>query len=179
MPKYEELKNTLLHISENVTALDILLQFEDVLEMSGLYVYENWELGEVVAGPDIQKHWVEVTLMYPYKKMPEPEGGLRLTKIGGKVSMGKDFYEEPVKVSGPSDILDPVTKQAKLAKHKIWLVKIRLPRRIIDQEIEQYLELKDLEYEVDISDIEQGYEQNLDGITDDNNDLLGDLDNEL
>lgn len=177
MTKHEDIKHVLNHIAENVNALDVLLQFEDVLEKSGLYVYHNWELGEVVDGPRIEKHWVGVTLMYPLKKMPEPIGAMRIKKIGGKVEMGKDIYEEPIRVYGPEDIKDPITKQAKLKKNPVWLVDIRVPRRIIDQEIEDYLSLKDAEFEVDTTAIEDAYQENVDGYTDANDaddDLIGD-----
>ena len=166
MPTHQEIKKCLLHVSENVNALDVLLQFEDVLEKSGLYVYEHWELGEVVSGPKIEKHWIDVTLMYPNKKMPEPVGAMRLVKIGAKVKMGKETYEEPVRVYGPEDIRDPITKQAKMTKNDVWIVNIRMPRRIIDQEIEEYLELKDIGYNVDTSSIEDAYQHGIDGYSD-------------
>ena len=32
----------------------------------------NWFKGEIVEGPEIEKYWVTVTLMYPHKLMPTP-----------------------------------------------------------------------------------------------------------
>jgi hypothetical protein len=161
MPRYDEIAYTMKRISEDVDIMDILIQFEDILEKSGLYVYKNWESGEIVDGPHIEKHWVELTLMYPNKLMPEPEGALRLTKVGAKVYMGKDIYKEPRRVMGPSSVQDPVTKQAKLVKHKIWVVKIRLPKRLIDQEMEEYFGLKNMEMIVDVTDIDEVYDDDV------------------
>ena len=40
-------------IDKNGTLLDILLEFERVLDDSGLYAYKNWSLGEVAEGPKL------------------------------------------------------------------------------------------------------------------------------
>ena len=37
-------------IDKNGTLLDILLEFERVLDEAGLYAYKNWSLGEVAEG---------------------------------------------------------------------------------------------------------------------------------
>jgi hypothetical protein len=157
MPKHDDIKKTIKYVYEDIGALDILLQFEDILEKSGLYVYPNWELGEVIDGPVIERHWVDVSLMYPYKKMPEPEGAMRLVKIGCKVFFGKDVYKEPTRVYGPEDIRDPHTKKAKLIPHKVWVVKIRIPKRLIEQEMEEYMGLSDLDIGVDTNDLDAAY----------------------
>ena len=38
-------------ISDTNTLLDMLLEFEGVLDNIELYAYKNWSKGEVVAGP--------------------------------------------------------------------------------------------------------------------------------
>lgn len=158
MSSYEEIKNTITAIAAGTNGvLDILLQVEKIIDDSGIYVYPNWESGEIVDGPQIERHWVEITLMYPYKKMPEPVGALRLTKLGAKVYFEKDVYEEPRRVSGPKDIADPVTQLAKLEKHQVWLIKIRVPKHLVDQGIENFTNLEDIEYDVDTDDIDEAY----------------------
>jgi hypothetical protein len=161
MPKYNEIRSTMQNISENMDILDIVIQFEDILEKSGLYVYANWDLGEIISGPHIEKHWVEMSLMYPYKKMPEPEGALRITKVGGKVYYSKEKYKEPKRVFGPEDIDDPITKQAKLIPHKVWVIKVRLPKRLIDQEMDEYMDLKDLDFKVDVGELDDEYSEDI------------------
>ena len=58
-------------IDKNGTLLDILLEFERVLDEAGLYAYKNWNLGEVAEGPKLSRYWISVKLMYPYIKIPE------------------------------------------------------------------------------------------------------------
>ena len=45
-------------IYESDTALSVLKDFERVLDELDLYVYANWEDGELVEGPKIERHWV-------------------------------------------------------------------------------------------------------------------------
>jgi hypothetical protein len=69
--------------------------------------------------------------------MPDPNGGLRLTKLGAKVNFKKGVFKKPVKVNGPEDWRDPETKRAKMAEHEIWLVTIELPIKYINRGLEQ------------------------------------------
>ena len=80
MKEIEELKATLDNLIDSSSDLDILLEFEEVLDNLNLYAYKNWDYGEVIAGPEVSKYWITVTLMYPRKLMPDPDGALRLTK---------------------------------------------------------------------------------------------------
>ena len=59
-------------------SLTTLLDFERVLDEMDIYAFKNWEIGELVAGPDIGKYTVGVTFMWPEKMMPDPRGGKRL-----------------------------------------------------------------------------------------------------
>ena len=52
-------------IDKNGTLLDILLEYERVLDEVGLYAYKNWRLGEIVEGPKLARYWLHVKLMYP------------------------------------------------------------------------------------------------------------------
>ena len=65
-------------ISETNTLLDMLLEVEKVLDSCDLYAYANWKKGEVLEGPTLERHWVNVKLLYPYNDMPDPEGAKRL-----------------------------------------------------------------------------------------------------
>ena len=55
-----------------------LVDFERVLDSVHLYAYDNWVKGELVEGPQVEKHWVTCTFMWPHKMMPEPSGAKRL-----------------------------------------------------------------------------------------------------
>lgn len=119
------------------SALETLMDFESVLDKVNLYAYLNWIDGEIVDGPEIDKYWVTVTLMYPHKKMPDPEGAERLLKIGAKVYYAKDKFISAAKLrspedSEPQDGIDgrrPGQQRAKKVVKPIWLVTIVLPRK--------------------------------------------------
>jgi hypothetical protein len=141
------IKQTLINISKGKDLLDMLIEFERTLDNAELFAYKNWILGEVVEGPDIGRYFFKVTLMYPASKMPDPDGGLRLTKLGAKVTFKKAIFKKPVRVKGPKDWINPDTKKAKIDKHQVWLVSIDLPIKYIKRGIEDGddVMLKDLE----------------------------------
>lgn len=177
MRDFSELKQNINLLTNDISLLDILIQFERILEDSGVYGYHNWESGEVVAGPEVERFWVEVTLMYPYKLMPEPAGALRLSKIGAKVSYQKDIFKEPIRVIDMDDIEDPITKKAKLSENKVWIVKIRMPKRLIDDAIEDFIDLDNIGLDVDTDDIEDAYMDDMDGVEgtqEDNSEIMDD-----
>lgn len=137
----ESIKKTLVNISKGSSILDTLLEFERTLDNAEVFAYKNWILGELVEGPDIGRYWYKTTWMYPYAMMPDPNGGLRLTKIGAKVNFRKGVFKKPVKVEGPQDWVDPQSKRAKMAEHEIWLVTIELPLKYINRGLEQTEEI--------------------------------------
>jgi hypothetical protein len=98
-----------------------------------VFAYRNWILGELVEGPEIGRYWYKTVWMYPYAMMPDPNGGLRLTKLGAKVNFRKGVFKKPVKVKGPEDWVDPQSKRAKMVEHEIWLVTIELPIKYIQR----------------------------------------------
>jgi hypothetical protein len=135
-------------ISDNEDLIDILIDIENYLDSNNLYVYKNWKLGEVVAGPFTRPYWIKLTLKYPYRKMPDPEGGLRLLQHGTKISFRKAEELVPIKVKSESDY-QPGTKKPKMKKNKIWLIDMLIPRKFvrnIDKEVmDQYEEEVDVE----------------------------------
>ena len=107
MKEIEELKDTLDSLVDSSNDLNILIEFEEVLDNLNIYSYKNWEFGEVIAGPEVTKYWITVTLMYPYKMMPDPDGAMRLTKHGARVFFGKETFIEPKKIESPDDLMAP------------------------------------------------------------------------
>jgi hypothetical protein len=59
-------------------SLNMLKDFERVIDELDTYVYDNWIDGELVEGPKEGRYFVECTFMWPKDKMPEPVGGMRL-----------------------------------------------------------------------------------------------------
>lgn len=94
--------------------------------------------------------------MWPYKLMPDPRGGERLLDYDCEVYYSKDQLEYPIKVETPDDF-EPGTKMPKMAKTPVWLVKIVMPKKLM-QEIQQgSLELESAT--LDLEDIESAYEE--------------------
>jgi hypothetical protein len=137
----DSIKKTLVNISKGNSILDTLLEFERTLDNAELFAYKNWILGELVEGPEIERYWYKTTWMYPHAMMPDPNGGLRLTKLGAKVNFRKGIFKKPVKVKGPQDWADPETKRAKMVEHEIWLVTIELPLKYINRGLEDTEEI--------------------------------------
>ena len=85
---YDIVKN-IEGIYDSNTSFQVLKDFERVLDELDLYVYDNWENGELAAGPKIDRHWVTCSFMWPRSQMPDPMGGKRLLDYDCKVFMGK------------------------------------------------------------------------------------------
>ena len=68
------LNDQIKRISETNTLLDMLLEFEKVLDDVDLYAYKNWGQGELLEGPHVDRHFITVKLMYLNEDMPDPYG---------------------------------------------------------------------------------------------------------
>lgn len=153
-------------ISETNTLLDMLLEFEGVLDQFDMYAYKNWNKGEVVAGPKLGRYFIEVTLMYPHEDMPDPEAILRLRKNDCEVSFKKDKLLKPRKIKSVEDTEVRVRQNvprrvAKTEQHDIWLVEIKMPRRFVDEFSLEQIEAAEDSY-VDMESIQDGMDQSLD-----------------
>lgn len=114
---------------ENNTSLSILKDFERVLDELDMYVYENWEDGELAYGPQVDRHWITAGFMWPKDKMPNPIAAKRLVELGCKVKYEKSHIVEPRKIKSPDDIR-PGTKKGKLDHKPIWIVEIAMPKKV-------------------------------------------------
>jgi hypothetical protein len=114
---------------ENNTSLAILKDFERVLDEMDMYVYENWEDGELAYGPQVDRHWITAGFMWPKEKMPNPTAAKRLLDLGCKVKYEKSHLIEPRKIRSPEDFR-PGTKKGKLDRKPIWIVEIQMPKKI-------------------------------------------------
>jgi hypothetical protein len=114
---------------ENNSSLAVLKDFERVLDEMDMYVYENWENGELAYGPKVDRHWITAGFMWPQDKMPNPVAAKRLTELGCKVQYQKSHLLEPRKIRTQED-LRPGTKKGKLDRHPIWIVEIQMPKKV-------------------------------------------------
>ncbi len=140
-------------------SITTLLDFERVLDEVDLYAFQNWEMGELVAGPDIGKYRVTCTFMWPLDLMPDPRGGRRLLPFDCEVEYQKKEIQIPVKINDPSDYRGG-TKKAKLTTKEVWLVAITMPKALMNDIRTGSIEMEDQDIELD--DLDQAYEQDLD-----------------
>lgn len=121
-------------------SLNLLKDFERVIDELDTYVYDNWIDGELVQGPKESRYFVECTFMWPKEKMPEPKGGLRLMDYGCKVEIGETKISKVRKIKKPEDIR-PGTKKGKIDFEPVWLVKITMPKKLMKDITRGYTEL--------------------------------------
>lgn len=126
---YDLIKNV-EQVYDSNTAFQILKDFERVIDDLDVYVYANWEDGELLAGPNITRHWITCKFMWDRNKMPDPMGGKRLLDYDCKVSFKKDYIIKPRKIRNPDDVR-PGTKKGKLDKHPVWVVEIQMPKKLV------------------------------------------------
>ena len=158
-------KNTKkIYMSES--SLETLLDFERVLDQLDIYAFENWKRGELVEGPIVDRHWVTAKFMWPHKLMPDPDGARRLLGYNARVMYERDKLASPVKVEDYDDFR-PGTRKPKMREDKVWILEIRMPKELIQDINEGYLELEGRE--VDMTDLDDAYEQNLSDVTSNNN----------
>ena len=110
--------------------LSILKDFERVIDELDVYVFANWEEGELLAGPIDSRHFVTCSFMWPADKMPDPAGGKRLLDKGCKVSYKRDELMKPRKIKTPAEYR-PGTTKGKIDAHDIWVVEIKMPKELI------------------------------------------------
>lgn len=130
--------------------LDILIQCENVLDSLDVYVYRNWYDGQVVEGPIVRRHWVTFSLLYPHHKMPDPRAALRLLKHGVQVEFNsvKRQLDKPAATTMPT--ADGTSQPDAEPDHDTdWLVRITIPRRLLDQMEGADLEMYDDEVNPD------------------------------
>lgn len=112
------------------TAFNVLKDYERVLDDLDIYVYDNWEDGELAVGPKIDRHWVTCSFIWPRDKMPDPMGGKRLVDYDCKVTYQKSDLVVPRKIESPEDYR-PGTKRGKLDRKPIWIVEIQIPKSLL------------------------------------------------
>jgi len=146
-----------IYMSEG--SLSTLLDFERVLDELDLYAFKNWQIGELVAGPEIGKYRVSAIFMWPEALMPDPRGGKRLLPFDCEVKYKKTTMKIPIKIEDPSDYR-PGTKKARITEKKIWLVEITMPKSLMSDIRTGSIELED--QDIDLGDLDSAYEQDLD-----------------
>ncbi len=121
-------------------SLNLLKDFERVIDELDVYVFDNWLDGELVEGPKESRYFVECTFMWPRDQMPEPAGGLRLTEYGCKVQVAESSVAHVRPIKKPEDIR-PGTRKGKIDHQDVWMVKIAMPKKLMSDINRGYTEL--------------------------------------
>lgn len=138
----EDILNIIKNVEEiydNNTSFQVLKDFERVLDELDIYVFKNWEDGELASGPKIERHWVTCSFFWPRNRMPDPSGGKRLLDYDCKVRYKKTAILQPRKIRDPDDIR-PGTKKGKMDSKPIWIVEIQMPKKLITDIYSGYME---------------------------------------
>ncbi len=164
-------------IQDSPHLIDILIQMEDVLDSLDIYVFKNWSRGIIAEGPVIRRYWLDFTLRYDFDKMPDPKAALRLLKHGlrvdfwkGKLQNGEyvDYKDAPADSDQSNDLpeggslndVDESQTEITQDKDLVWLVRISIPRRLIQQMSAE--ENMFYEEEVDTEDVEAAEDSGID-----------------
>lgn len=146
-----------IYMSEG--SLTTLLDFERVLDELDLYAFRNWDIGELVQGPDIGKYQVTCIFMWPENLMPDPRGARRLLPFDCEIVYKKQKIKIPIKITNPSDYI-PGTHKAKIIEKPVWLVEITMPKSLMNDIRTGSIEMED--EDIDLKDLDDAYEQDLD-----------------
>jgi len=140
-------------------SINLLLDFERVLDEADLYAFKNWDLGELVDGPDAKKYTIACIFMYPEKLMPDPRGGKRLISLGCNILFKKTKIKVPIKIEDPSDY-KAGTHYPKMTERTVWLVRIEIPKELMNDIREGSIDLAG--QTLDLDELDTAYEQDLD-----------------
>lgn len=156
---FESIVSTIKGIYTSDGSMSTLLDFERVLDESDLYAYRNWELGELVAGPNVKRYSVDCTFMYPLKLMPDPRGAKRLLSVGCNIKFKKTKIKVPIEIKNPSDF-KPGTHYPKMIEREIWLIRIEMPKDLMNDIREGSIDLAG--QNIDLDELDSAYENDLD-----------------
>ena len=156
---FESIVSTIKGIYTSDGSMSTLLDFERVLDESDLYAFRNWELGELVAGPNVKKYSVNCTFMYPLKLMPDPRGAKRLLSVGCNIKFKKTKIKVPIEIKDPGDY-KPGTHYPKMIEREIWLIRIEMPKDLMNDIREGSIDLAG--QNIDLEELDSAYENDLD-----------------
>lgn len=155
---YWQVSKTIKNLYLSDGSVNSLLDFERVLDEVDIYAFKNWDLGELVQGPEIRRYTVTCTFMWLADNMPDPRGANRLLPFDCTVKYKKSTMQIPIKMKGPEDFREG-TKKPKIIKKDVWLVEITMPKDLITDIQTGSTELEG--QDIDLEDLNLAYEQDL------------------
>lgn len=156
---YWQVAETIRDLYLSQGTISTLLDYERVLDEMDIYAFKNWELGELISGPEINRYSVTCVFMWPESMMPDPRGAKRLLPFDCRVFFKKTKIKVPIKITNPDDYR-PGTKKARIIEKSVWLVKIEMPKYLINEIRTGSIELED--QTIDLEDLDSAYEEDLD-----------------
>jgi|TARA_B110000503_G_scaffold108553_1_gene162343 hypothetical protein len=135
---YDLIKNV-EQVYDSNTSFQVLKDFERVLEELDLYVYKNWQDGELLSGPQIDRHWITCRFMWERANMPDPMGAKRLSEYDCKIGYAKSYIVRPRPIRTQDDVR-PNSRKGKLDRHPIWVVEIQMPKKLVADIYNSYAE---------------------------------------
>ena len=156
---YPSIIDTIKGLYSSDGTMSVLLDFERVLDEADLYAYKNWELGELVAGPDVKRYSASCTFMYPAKLMPDPRGAKRLLIVGCNIKFKKTKIKVPIEIKDPGDY-KPGTHYPKMVEREIWLVRIEMPKDLMNDIRDGSIDLAG--QTLDLEELDTAYDEDLD-----------------
>ena len=155
---YPSIIDTIKGLYSSDGTMSVLLDFERVLDEADLYAYKHWELGELVSGPDVKRYTVACMFMYPYKLMPDPRGSKRLLQVGVNIKFKKTTIKVPMEIDSPDDY-KPGTHYPKMEEREVWLVRIEMPKELMDDIREGSIDLAG--QTIDLDELDSAYDDDL------------------
>lgn len=156
---YPSIIDTVKGIFMSDGLINTLLDFERVLDEADLYAFKNWDLGELVDGPNTKRYSVDCTFMYPKKLMPDPRGGKRLLTLGCNIQFKKTKVKVPVVIKDQEDYR-PGTHYPKLTEREVWLIRIEMPKELMNDIREGSIDLAG--QNINLDDLDEAYSSDLD-----------------
>lgn len=156
---FPSIVDTIKGVYSSDGTMNTLLDFERVLDESDLYAYKNWDLGELVAGPDVSRYTISCMFMYPKKLMPDPRGAERLLAVGCNIQFKKTKIKVPIEIKDPGDY-KPGTHYPKMTDREVWLIRIEMPKNLMDDIREGSIDLAG--QTIDLEELDTAYEDDLD-----------------
>jgi hypothetical protein len=158
-PDWAEIVENINGIMTSDSTIETILDFERVLDEADIYAYENWEYGELVDGPTINRYDVAATFMWPQKLMPDPRAGKRLISLGCGIKFKKTKIKVPITVKSPDDF-EGGTHYPKLVDQRVWLINIVIPKDLLNDIREGSIDIA--EQSIELEDLDSAYEEDYD-----------------
>ena len=154
---FDIIQNT-KQIYQSDNSLRILCDMERVLDSLNIYAFKNWELGELASGPILKRYWVICEFFWPHKLMPDPSGAKRLLRNDILVEYEKSELVHSRPVYNYDDF-EPGTKMPKMDKKSIWLVRISMPRHLLNDVLTGTVDVGDSK--LDFTELDHAYDADL------------------